>query len=117
MGRGQVVRQRFLVPKIVGSNPTAPAKYCIIERLQDTQKGDYSRDLDLTNPYADAQRVRSKSAVHPKLAGQCLRDICGGMIDSTVSKDCIVDECTFKADKIHNFTGVCLKSQAGVDID
>ena len=26
MGRGQVVRQRFLVPKIVGSIPTAPAK-------------------------------------------------------------------------------------------
>lgn len=25
MGRGQVVRQRFLVPKIVGSIPTAPA--------------------------------------------------------------------------------------------
>ena len=27
MGRGQVVRQRFLVPSIVGSNPTAPASY------------------------------------------------------------------------------------------
>ncbi len=25
LGRGQAVRQRFLVAKIVGSNPTAPA--------------------------------------------------------------------------------------------
>jgi hypothetical protein len=30
MGRGQVVRQRFLVPKIVGSIPTAPAKMDIV---------------------------------------------------------------------------------------
>ncbi len=39
MGRGQVVRQRVLVPSFVGSNPAAPASPSLPQRLIEVQTG------------------------------------------------------------------------------
>lgn len=50
MGRGLMVGQRFLVPEIVGSSPTAPAKkFYLLEQMENNYKNDFEKFLSHTD--------------------------------------------------------------------